>query len=436
MKYSKLFIVSLFVLVSFRSMAQRDLTTHFLNTVVQSDYTNPAFIPQGTFSTGIPFFTSTQFSFINSGFVIEDIRADSIGNMDFDYLLDKMSEKNFTSIDLQMDLLTARFKIKNLFFGLNFTDKMSMRLGYAKDLMQFVVKGNSAFLGKTAKFEGTAFDASYYHELGGSAAYKLGKFTLGIRLKYLRGVANINTEKSTFNFYTNPDNYNLSFSSDILVNASGLSSFDKNFSLGNFLTGKGNNGFASDLGATFKLNEKFTFSASMVDMGFINWNNTPKNYLANNTTYTYDGIKLNSFAKSGDMNFDTAIDSMKSVFKTDETKNPYTTSLIAKSYISAIYTLTQKNQFGALIYTEYYKTMQPAVTLSYIGTYSKDFQLALTYSAMQGSYNNIGLGWAWNVGAIQLYSSYDNILALFMLEKAKLFNIRFGVNMVFGRKVE
>lgn len=441
MKYSKLLALLFLSFISLRTYAQKDLTMYFLNTVVQSDMVNPSYIPKSTFSTGIPFLTSTQLSFINSGFVISDIRPNSAQKLDIDNLLSKLDDQNFLSLEMQMELFTARFRIKKLYFGLSLTDKISMRLGYPKDLLQFIAKGNGSpeYLGKTAHFEGTTFDASYYHELGFSLGYKLGKFTLGARLKYLRGVANVNTSRGTFDFYTNPDNYYITFSSDMLVNTSGTTGFDNGFSaskLGSLLSGKGNGGFGTDLGATFKLNDKFTFSASMIDIGFINWSSETKNYSASNHSYTYDGVKLTSFAKNSNLDFNTPIDSMKAAFKTGETKNAYSTSLITKSYVGGIFSLTKKTQFGAMIYTEYYKSLKPAMTLSYVGNFGQKLQLAVTYSAMSKSYNNIGLGFAWNVGSAQIYSSYDNILSLFMLEKSKLFNMRVGVNMVFGRKTE
>ena len=35
-------------------------------------------------------------------------------------------------------------------------------------------------------------------------------------------------------------------------------------------------GMAIDLGATYKLNDEWTFSASLLDLGFISWKNTTK----------------------------------------------------------------------------------------------------------------------------------------------------------------
>jgi len=62
------------------------------------------------------------------------------------------------------------------------------------------------------------------------------------------------------------------------------------------------------------------------------------------------------------------------------------------------------------------------------------FSLTGTYSAVNGTYDNLGLGLALRGGPLQFYMVNDNILALANPVRADFVNIRFGMNILVGRK--
>ena len=68
---------------------------------------------------------------------------------------------------------------------------------------------------------------------------------------------------------------------------------------------------AIDLGATYKLNDEWTFSASLLDLGFISWKNTTKGTM--NKDFTFDGFSDISVKDDGTDNnkkLDTQVDEL------------------------------------------------------------------------------------------------------------------------------
>jgi len=63
---------------------------------------------------------------------------------------------------------------------------------------------------------------------------------------------------------------------------------------------------------------------------------------------------------------------------------------------------------------------------------AKWFSASLSYSMMNRSYNNVGLGIAIKGGPIQFYIVTDNINTLIMPKSAKSFNLIFGLNLAIG----
>lgn len=70
-------------------------------------------------------------------------------------------------------------------------------------------------------------------------------------------------------------------------------------------------GMAIDLGATYKLDDSWTFSASVLDLGFISWKNTTKGAMSKE--FTFDGfteITVKDDGNNGDSKLDNQIDQL------------------------------------------------------------------------------------------------------------------------------
>ena len=295
--------------------------------------------------------------------------------------------------------------------------------------MTLLWKGNKPFIGKEAEIDGLGINIMHYREIAGGYAREINdKWTVGTKLKLLFGKSNIYTAKSNMSLYTNPEDFTLTGNTNIVLNTS-LKSGDESFSDYMF-SGGDNLGFAMDLGGTFKLNDKFSFSASIIDLGFIKWKNNVQNSVLD-TNFVFNGVEFNYFKN------DTTNDIISEVgdlFKVTENNNSYKTTLPLKIFLSGNYTLNEKHVFGLLIRSEIVNgNFHPAFTGSYNRKLAKAFSFSLSYSIVNRSYLNLGAGFSTNGGPFQFYLITDNFLSVILPQSVKTFNILCGMNLTFGR---
>ena len=436
--------LSLCLVFSIASKAQQDLTLFNFTDIPQSSYSNPANQFNGKFFIGLPVLSSSYYSLSNSGFAYSDFikkDGDSL-RLDFNSMISGLEEENFMSINTKIDLISFGFKVgKQTQIMFNVTENINFRFNYTKDLMTFIHKGNLAFDNNTADCTGTAFSANYYREYGVSLSHQFSdKLRVGARLKYLYGLANLDTKRSDLKLTTDPNTYALTATSDILINTSGNTDFLSSSNLtgkDGFVSGTGNRGFGVDLGVNYELNEKLSLNASVLDLGFINWNSNTTNYLINKGRSYFDGIEIDAFSPqddtTGTSSYDRLVDSLEVAFNVQETNKSYTNPLVGRIYMGANYKFNEKLVFGGLIQSEFYKrNIKPSLTLSTNYKVSKWIGVAASYSMINRSFNNLGVGININHGPVQIYIVSDNILSGFRPQHARHAQVRAGINFIFG----
>lgn len=449
----KFYISIVCLFLSSVAFSQQDLTIHLMPMVPQSIYTNPSFIPTPKVYVGFPGLSSMYFGVTHNGFAYKDLirkRKDDSLYIDVDNALSKMTQKNFFSANVQIDLFSFGFKLKKKnYFSFSVAEKVAFKLGYPKDLMSLLWKGNGQFIGKTANFDGIGVNFTHYREYGlGYARVINDKLTVGIRPKYLLGMTNVNTTKSNISLYTNEADYALTAKSDILIN----SSIDSNIYAENgdfnnpdistivpmykYLTNTENKGFGIDLGATYKLSERISFSASVIDWGSITWKSNIRNFSNKNGEFTFDGIDLNEFLSNTDTansGLEKMLDSLQTIFELKESNESYKSPIGTKIYLTGAFNLTPKDKVGALVRFEIFNKMwHPSLTISYNKQIGNMLSLTANYSILNRSYSNVGFGMALNLGFWQIYATADNIWGAFYPTTARNAIIHFGMNFVFG----
>jgi outer membrane protein OmpA-like peptidoglycan-associated protein len=189
------------------------------------------------------------------------------------------------------------------------------------------------------------------------------------------------------------------------------------------------------------LNEKFTFSASLIDLGFIKWKSGVTNYQSHDSkaNFTYQGMDMNQLLNNTDSTHSAAniiTDTLQKIFKIDQVHNSYTTKLSTKIYAGANYYLTEKINTGVLFYGQFFdKAIHPAVALSYNQRVGKFLNFSLSYSIYNRSYNNVGFGLGLsNGGPVQFYFVSDNLLGAIFPQNAKNIHMNYGFNITFGKR--
>lgn len=460
-------IIVAFVLIQATLFSQQNLTLYNMNELQQTHtHINPAIAPTSNLNIAIapllpPFpIPSIYLNLSNSGFKLSDlVTQDNQGKtfFDFDNMLSKTKKNNYLNTAVHVDLITFGFRVKKKnYFSFNLSNKFDLRFRYPKDFLNVIVNGNGAegIIGEEQKFN-FGINAMHYTDIsfGYNREMLDGKLTVGGRLKYLMGQENVHTKKSDISLTTDAQTFDITAKSDIAIYTSGIDSNSRisgdNFSPTSYLFNTKNSGFGIDLGTNYKINDKWSASASLIDLGFINWKESTRNYTSKNpgASVSYTGVNLKDFlddSTSVEEAFEKTIDSIAKQFEIIEGTGKYRTWLSSKFYLSGNYHINEKNFAGILIHGQIYdKKIHPAVTLSYNTAVGRWLQASISYSMLNRSYNNVGFGLALNPGWFQWYIVSDNVLAFMVSDKyngvrvpayTKNINLRVGFNLTIGKK--
>lgn len=441
-------VIIILGLFTVKGFGQHYNTIYWLQGIPQASYSNPALMPQARSYVGMPGLSSIYAGAGHSGFAVRDLlRKDALDNFywDFDNMLGKLKDKNKFAMDAQIDILGFGFRANRSYLSFNITEKVMTRFSYPKDLMILLFKGNDQFRvdGRAGDFSGLGIGFAHYREFGMSYAREFGeKFTAGIRLKALQGMAGMEFERSNINLVTDPENFDLLVNADLLVNISSPITFIPFDSIGsidyseidhfNYITNTGNIGGAIDIGLTYKATNHLTLAFSAIDLGVLNWKTGTENF-AMNGEFEFEGLDLAGIINNNNTATDNLLDSIQDIFDIQESTRQFSTRLPAKFYLSAAYDLTPRHKIALLSKTELYLgTVYPSFTFSYNFKPIHAFSMALSYSVIHNNFQNIGAGFNLNLGPLQLYVVSNNVFGVVQPHTAQAANLHLGLNWVFG----
>ncbi len=194
--------------------------------------------------------------------------------------LDGINDKNRLGADIKVGILAAGFKAFKGYNTIALNVRTNVQTQLPKSLFSLLKEG----------VENTTYDisdvrahADAYVELALGHSHKINdQWRVGATMKFLVGGANIDAEFDKAYLTLGEDSWNAVVEGQLQSSIKGLTyERDVNDRTGHEyvsgfdVDGTGINGFgmAFDLGAEFKLNRDWTFSASVLDFGFINWSN-------------------------------------------------------------------------------------------------------------------------------------------------------------------
>lgn len=433
------------------SIAQQESTIHFMQSISQSRYNNPAFQPRYNTTIGMPFLSSMYISFSNSGFAYRHIinrriEDDSL-EVKLNTFMNRLKDKNYLNLNFQGDILHFGFKINpRIHLMLNVTGKSYERLMYPKDLFSLFIDGNE--VNETLSLS-PEVEALNYIEAGLGGSFKIDRFwTIGARIKYLKGFMNAYTENSQFDLTTSQD-YHITVSGDASIKTSGIDQLE-DLQVNGFDDIKdlfSNTGFALDLGATFKPIDKLTIAASVIDIGGIQWKHDLTHYELNKDSafFTFEGFELEKVLEGEEDAFNDVLDSLTNKLEFQENKiGSYWSPVPAKFYVSGRYEIIPNLYGGLLLFGEKYRhRFHMGVGANITKEVGRRMSVALNYTANNHTYDNLGMGVSFNLSPLQLYFVGDNVLKAPIsllankelnpyLNSMQVFNLRFGINWVFG----
>lgn len=456
--------------------AQQNQTQYFMN-FPQANLLNPAFRPTSNVYISLPIISNTYISINNNMLSLSEMfqkvpGSDSIMTIfhpeyDRDEFLKKLGKTGYLSTEINFQMLGFGFSVDNdWYIDLSLTERVSASVYVPTDLFTLLLEGNEGFVGSSIDLTGLGFEAMQYLESGiGISKNITDKLRVGGRMKILFGGGNIELQNDRLEIEVN-DDYSHTLNADMSLNISGPFSFYTNednlidsIAVGedisdidlamSFLTGNKNRGMAFDIGAEYKLFDNLSLSASIVDLGFIKWKNQTFNLEAN-SNFSFDGFDVSNVI-DGDETFDEMmenfLDSLKNSFDFTDNSDSYNTALPAKLYLGAMYKPVNFLGLGLLSRTTFYHGhIGQALTLSANLYAGEVLSTTFSYTMANRSYNNFGAGMAARFGPVQIYSVFDNIpvswvkfsgsdegLNVIAPDRLDYFNVRFGINLVFGK---
>ncbi len=353
------------------------------------------------------------------------------------------------------------------YFSFNLTEHAYFRFGFPKDFMTFIAYGNGANLGKAMNIGGFSINAVHYREMGVGISHKYNEeWTFGARYKLLFGMSNLWTKNTHLTITTAEEDFfitaeaNLSMNACLPTDAWLAMEGDKNaeMNIGKYILNFNNMGMGADLGATYKLNKKFTFGASIIDLGYIKFKDDARNFnsINKNASFTFEGIDVNDYLGQPDSirkeRMNNYLDSIVDIFQIDTTENSYYYPLNTKLNLTAFYQLTPKDKVSSLAKIELWNgKIHPSFLLAYNRNFGNILSLTASYCASNHDYFNIGFGFNVNLGPLQIYVITDNVIDPIIHNKyswmengerrsitaprqMNYFNIHFGINFIFEYK--
>jgi hypothetical protein len=435
-------ILSLLVLLG---SAQSNLLYYNSNDQFNAPAINPAFLSsQHKFTFSI---------FPLSGMSVGYNNQEVVKGMLLDFVSGNLTQEKMNAIFkslIEKDLFMQRFETSLFNFGyhseigaFNFriNEIEQIRSGLKNDFTQFIT--NPEFLTIQLNQPRNLYaDGVHYREysLGYAREMLNHKLSVGLRAKIYFGKASLYTEAPGVGtaqngryFLETSEPINTSFPVDFVFSEDSIISGanpSEGFTALKYLFNRKNSGMGIDLGITYNVSQKLQLSASVVDLGRINWtSNLNRLNLKGKYEILPQYIKdsgANYVTKDPSFSTDTKED-LNQLFKSVIDIADYSTNLPTSFYAGGQYSVNTKLKIGFVDRFVQSKGMsQNSFSLTANYEVNKKLSLISGYSAIGKSINNIPFALIYNWASGQSFLGTDNLLAFFVPSNADYAGISFG----------
>ena len=430
-------ITILSLLLTLNAFSQTSVSfSHLGNTTFQNTYLNPSLIPEGRMFIGLPVLSGIHM-YVNNKTSYNETFTKEGGEVkvDINKILSNLQGQNLFSAHANINLLQFGLRLESgplITFTAN--ERLEADFLYPKDLIDYFWNGNDQFVNRKMNIANIGVKGTHFREFAlGFAAPVNEQFSVGLRGKFLVGFADISTPG---NFKANLESSGEAFQlnaewQNATLRTSGLNIYKGDTGdIGSHLIMNKNTGVALDLGTTYHLNRYYTITASLLDVGFISWKEDIENHTLNDTTFRYEGVSLDNISDVRQV----VEDSLLAAFKTTKNNDPYKSWLPAKAYGSWIYHYSQSTDIhvtvGSRLIQRQLKMLYGAGVTHRFG---KVFTASVTATKLPQQFFSAGAALAVKGGPVQMYMAADQLVN-FSVPDMKSFDLRFGMNFIFGKK--
>ena len=448
--------------------SQSNINLYNYKNTFQSNLLNPAIAPDFKMSFN---FGDIYLSAYTPYITLKDIFTPNISPNNTDsffrnFVKDPNLSFNNLAIQTKINPIFVGFTSKDFYFSFGMELSLNIQGSPPKDLLG-LTQGTTFFenvLKRQIDLSNINLNSTLYYDYHVGVTHQINsQLSVGVRLKYLQGIFNAQINQSTLKIASNADSLYIEGGGSAKI--AGLSDYVKDdFNLNKTIFEKVNSGIpvlssfkfsgqdlidfyakrglvsgsglGIDLGFNYKFNNNFSISASVLDLGYINWHSYITNYTLPNKIFIDKGENITDFKLDKDR-FDKLQDTLiDKVFKPEENSMNYTSYTNTKLYLGSQYTINKRNKVDFVLFNDFGEPkFNPAILVAFTKSILRnfmDFRVSTLY--YNQSFNALGLGTSFNFGPIQLYLFTDNVLNIINYESSNYFNFRAGVNINIGRK--
>lgn len=384
------------------AMAQYTNSAYFIDEYTYRHELNPAFGNEKSY-VAMPILGNTNVSLVGNldlSDIIYNVNGKTTTFMNpgvsASEFLGNISDKNKLNVNLKLEILSAGFKGFGGYNTIGLNLRYNTGVTVPGSLLQLAKEGPA---NKTYDISDFNVHADAYVELAFGHSRQLNdQWRVGGKLKFLIGGGNIDAEFEKAQLTLNDDSWTAVTNATIQTSLKGFTYLEESTMRGPEgsqtehtyvndmdIDGAGVNGFglAVDLGAEYKLDDQWSFSASLLDLGFISWSN---NMVA---------------STNGDRTFNTD----KYIFNVDdETSNSFENEMDRFTEgLSALYELQDNGDEGG-------RTKMLGATLNLAAQYTLPAYDKLNFGLMnttriQGAYSWTDFRLSANVAPVKMFSA-------------------------------
>lgn len=366
--------------------------------------------------------------------------------------LGNISDKNSLNLDLRLDILSVGFKGFGGYNTIGIAARSNVAATIPGSLLRLAKEGPANDSYDISDFKAHA-DA--YAEIAFGHSRQINqKLRVGGKLKFLVGLANVDADFSKASLTLGTDGWTAVTNATVQASIKGLSyiteqklrgpegsktthTYVSDLDLDN--TGINGFGLAIDLGADYTLNSDWEFSAALLDLGFISWNNNmvastngDKSFDTDTYIFNVDKDASNSFGDE----LDRLAEGLSTLYELQDNGDTggRTKMIAATLNLAAQYTLPVYNKlkFGLLNTTR----IQEDYTWTDFRLSANVRPIKLISAALSASAGTYGcsVGWLFNLNApgFNFFIGMDRIPLKFSKQYVPLSSnasINFGFNV-------
>lgn len=405
-------LVSFLILLTHFAHAQYLRSSYFMESATNRIQLNPALRPSKGF-VDIPVLGAFHVAASSNTLGVKDIYEIIEAEEDFfdnDKLFNRLKTDNRLNVNLNTDIISFGFYKGKGFWSGSLGLRADINASIPKSMMEYARMINNEELQGTKIFDirNESLNVNLYTEAGIGYSREINKkLTVGAKLKFLLGVANLDMkvdqlyveEGGTYSHIKSNANLDVSMKGMGVITEIDEDGYEYISDVEFDEFGIAGYGFGVDLGATYKVTKDLTVSAALLDLGFISWSkgSTTTARASGDRRLNYD---YEEWASNGEI-----LDLELIGFSIDSPESR-TTSLASTLVIGAEYGFLNNKLSAGVLSTTRFGKPQTLSELTFSANYRPKswFNAALSYSVLQSEMKTFGL--ALKLGPVFLGTDY------------------------------